>query len=59
MFYIEKYLKPSCIFLSGARPGRKILFPPHNDPGANVGHQVTITATDAWTTAEVLESYFM
>ncbi|XP_051261445.1 IgGFc-binding protein-like isoform X2 [Dicentrarchus labrax] len=50
--------------LSGGRPGRKFLmmFPPHNDPTANISHQVTITATGVqWTsvTVEVLESNFM
>ncbi|XP_041798261.1 IgGFc-binding protein-like [Chelmon rostratus] len=48
--------------LSGARPGRKFLmmFPPHNDPKANVNHRVTITATGVWTsvTVKVLESDF-
>lgn len=49
--------------LSGASPGRKFLmmFPPHNDPTANVSHQVTITATGVWTsvTVKVLESSYM
>ncbi|XP_030248331.1 IgGFc-binding protein-like isoform X5 [Sparus aurata] len=49
--------------LSGARPGRKFLmmFPPHSDPTATVGHQVTITTTGVWTsvTVQVLESSFM
>nr|XP_046255484.1 IgGFc-binding protein-like isoform X2 [Scatophagus argus] len=49
--------------LSGAKPGRKFLmmFPPHNDAAANVSHQITITATDVWTsvTVEVLESSFL
>lgn len=38
-----------------------MMFPPHNDAGANVSHQVTIIATDAWTsvTVEVLERCFM
>lgn len=38
-----------------------MMFPPHNDPAANVSHQVTITATAAWTsvTVEVLESSFI
>lgn len=46
-----------------ASPGRTflIMFPPHNDPTANVSHQVTLTATGVWTsvTAEVLESSFV
>lgn len=50
-------------FWNGVRPGRKFLmmFPPRNDVGANVSHQVTIIATDARTsvTVEVLESCFM
>lgn len=38
-----------------------MMFPPHNDPAANVSHQVTITATGDWTsvTVKVLESSFM
>ncbi len=48
--------------LSGAIPGRKFLmmFPPHNDPTANVSHEVTITAAGVWTsvTVTVLESSF-
>lgn len=36
------------------------MFPPHNDPKANVNHRVTITATGVWTsvTVKVLESDF-
>ncbi|XP_071325188.1 IgGFc-binding protein [Trachinotus anak] len=49
--------------LSGASPGRTFLmmFPPHNDPTANVSRQVTIIATDVWTsvTVKVLETSFM
>lgn len=37
------------------------MFPPHNDPTGNVSHQVTVTASDFWTsvTVKVLESSFM
>ncbi|XP_078108021.1 IgGFc-binding protein-like [Sander vitreus] len=47
--------------LSVASPGRKFLFPPHNDSTANVDHKVTITATDVWTavTVKVLESSYV
>ncbi|XP_059194717.1 IgGFc-binding protein-like isoform X2 [Centropristis striata] len=48
--------------LSVASPGRRflIMFPPHNDPAANVTHQVTVTATSVWTsvTVTVLGSSF-
>lgn len=38
-----------------------MMFPPHSDPTATVGHQVTITTTGVWTsvTVQVLESSFM
>ena len=37
-----------------------LMFPPHNDPAANVTHQLTVTATGVWTIVivKVLETSF-